>query len=268
MLLLSAESVTGQGKHSIQFISNPILYKLGNLENQYTITDSRFISASYFNQPSHEFGVAYSIEKRKLSFITGFSWLHQKHRVNYIVFHPDEQYEWEILDYYDIRLTENLLGIRIGGEYRINKTISVGLGLNLYIPLAIKSNMPLAGVHYTRSIYTYYSTPDSSYSELTSRLEHRIKRINGKGLIIPDLFITHELSKNFSLTVGCRYRFWSNQGDWLLKYEVNGFTKASDSNNDQLLFNSRIKNKGVYIYFGLKYTLKLKKRDPSKQKSD
>lgn len=256
VLLFHAQLITAQSKHSIRFISNPIMYKLGDLENQYTIIDNSFVTANYFNKPSQEFGLEYSIGKRTFSFFAGFSWIHQRHRANYIVYHPKENYEWKILKYHDIKLTQNLLGIRIGGEFRINKSISCGLGLSFYSSLQVKSNMSTQSIQYTSSVYSYYSTPDSSYSELSSKLDHKIQR-KSPWLIIPDLFITHELSKNFSLTVGCRYKFWSSQTDWLLKYEVKGFTEASESNNDQLLYSSRIQNKGVYAYFGLKYTLPL-----------
>ncbi len=263
VLLFSSHSVNAQSEHSIRFISNPMIYKLGSLENQYTINDNRFVHSNYFNQPSHEFGLEYSLCKKRSGFFAGLSWFQQKHRANYIVYHPDETYDWKILDYHDIQLTENLLGIRIGGQFRINKHVSFGLGLSLYAPLEIKSNMSIYKTQYTRYIYTYYSTPDSNYSELTSKLEHTIQRRIRKGLIIPDLSFNHALSNNFSLTLGFRFKFWSSEEDWLLKYEIKGFTEASESNNEQLVFSSRIQNKGLYAHFGLKYSLPLERKDKS-----
>lgn len=260
-LLSFAHTAIAQSKHAIRFNCNPIIYKLGNLEKQYTIIDNRFITANYFDQVSHDFGVEYSIQNKKSGFFAGLSWLHQKHRVNYVVYRPEEVYDWEILNFHDIQLTENLLGIRIGGEFRINKYIKFGLGLNFYVPVKFRSTLPLKGIHYTRYTYSYYNTPDSSYSELSSKLEHKIQRNKRDGLILPELFFTHSLSKNFSLTVGCRYKFWAKQGDWLISYEVNGFAEASESDNERLLFSSKVRNKGIQAFFGLRYTLPIGDKD-------
>ena len=226
LLLSFNQTAIAQSKHAIRFNCNPIIYKLGSLENQYTIIENRFITANYFDQLSHDFGVEYSFKKKKSIFLAGISWLRQKHRVNYVVYRPEEVYDWDILNFHDIQLTENLLGIRLGGEFRINKNITLGLGLNLYIPVKIKSTLPVKGIHYTRYSYSYYNTPDSSYSELSSKLEHKIQRRKRDGLILPELFFTHSLSKNFSLKIGCRYKFWANQADWLISYEVKGFEES------------------------------------------
>ncbi len=260
MLIFGIQSAISQRKHSISLISNPFIYKLGNLESQYTSVNNDFVKANYFNKPGFEFGFQYSLNlKNRFSYFVGFTWLNQRHKANYILFGPNEQFESLILNFHEIQLTENLIGIRMGSQFEINERLSLGLGVSFYAPLEIKSNMSTEKIHYTRSGYNLYNTPDSSYSELSFRLENKIQKRYGNGLIIPDIYFDYEMAKNFTLSLGCRFKLWTNQNDWILKYEVNGFTKPSSSGNEQLLFSSRIKSEGLYTYLGLKYTLPLSK---------
>lgn len=253
-------SAKAQGSNSLKLLVNPFVYRLGNIDNQYTSLDNEYISASYFNKPAQEFGLGYSYTKSKFSLNTGFSWFHRKHRVNLIFQNPDPSFSDMILNFHDIQLEENLLGIRVGGEYALSDQLSVGLNILLYAPLEIRSNMANYKIHYLRYGYNNVITPDTSYSELSFQMENKIRRAPRNGLIIPELYLTYELYKNLNLLVGCKFKFWTSKDDWLLKIDSKGFTNASESNNVEPLFDSRIKNQGFYSFIGLTYDLPLTRK--------
>lgn len=265
-ILFIAELGNAQGKHSIEVIANPLFYKLGNVSNQYTIVDNDFVIANYHNKPGHEIGLQYSLTtNNKFSYFAGFSWLHRKHEANYLIYGPNNDFNDNVLNFHEIQLTENLIGVRLGSEFSVNHSLSVGLGLSFYAPLEIMSNMPTELIHYTRYGYNHYYTPDSTYSEVSFKLDNKIQRSSRTGLIIPDIYVDHKLSNRFTLRLGCRFKIWKTQEDWMLKYEINGFTESSNINNDQLLFSSRIDNTGFYIYSGIKYSLPLTKKKSPKE---
>lgn len=247
---------------------------MGDINESFAQGKSKWVKVDYTKRNSFEFRLNYKRRvTQKTTVFIGTSYLNSRFELNTILL---PRVDWWSSSYGLIpfkyqafgaenRLLRNLsinyTGLNLGGSIAINENITIGAGLNAYIPFYHQFNTE---VEYSGkgSGSENKLVDEDSDETVVIHYSYDISVRTGevKSFLIPEINTDIRIFENCFITLGFRWKFWQGKYDKLIMADVQGYVDSSISTDIEQIHLSEARQQGMYYTFGIKYTLPVFKK--------
>lgn len=253
ILLIHCGISNAQKANGIQFLVNPYMQDVGNLEKRYTTVDCETVFSNHKKYPSYELGVLYHHD-----FNSNWGWgVGSTYRFAKF----NSEYQFTVYDQpnnviyeYKTASSVNYANFKFQASYRLTAKLLVNSFLNFELPIVENLNStPHYGVQF--NVTNHYITPDGS--TINEPIQSNKIDIDHSGYdtqlnITPEINLNYEVFKGFRLCAGFRYKFWKSKYP-IFKVQIDGFTGPENYNNQGVTYLSEVNNKDFSVFFGFLY---------------
>lgn len=238
-----------QSKSSLSIVLNPIMHRIGNIQNQFISVSHPNIYVNYEQKAMIEFGLQYEHKINETwCWGVGTTWRNISYQVRYELHNSDfsDGLFW-LINARQQFIKEHIFGIRFLSQYRINQKHAINFICNVYSPILQESNYD--------SGFEYQSNIASSTSGFWLYERVRLSFFKTPD-IVPELNFQSEILPNFNVVFGAKIKFWSFIP--LYYIDVSGYFNHDGVN--QVLHHSEISRKDLTYYVGFIYNIPFKKQ--------
>jgi hypothetical protein len=120
---------------------NPVIYRIGNIENQYVEVSNEYVKTNYLNLPGQEYRLDYELSSNLWGLTFGINYWQRNHELHLAVVDSYVTSQPVIFAHnYNIR-TRNI-GFSLGGSYKLQDGLKLYFSINAFSALEnISSNL-------------------------------------------------------------------------------------------------------------------------------
>lgn len=264
-LYFSCLLLYSQKTHHLEPFATPIIYQLGNINNQFTELENEHIGANYVNHPSFELGVQYRQKiNEKWGWSAGLNYQKTTYELKYLeLWVPlQENHSGDDLQEpswsFNKKVQLDYFGLRLGLDYHFTDRIILGLYINGFNNNTFKRD-PDANISQSVGSGGTSGEPDSTFTPISFLYRTNIEDQFSVPVIFPEVNAEFELFKNFYFSIGFRWKFWKSKYETVFTTSVEGYTNFEDQEIRPLHY-SEARTRGFYVFSGIKYSIPLRKK--------
>jgi hypothetical protein len=249
-----------QKKTSIEIYTNPFIYR-GNVNNQFTSVNNKYVDGEYTTPYIFESGFNYKVSHKKWGWYAGLSFMSEQQTFTMTSYIPDYHYINPV-DQIQVNFDSNYLGMKAGFNYSLNEKLILNFGVNVFNPISFLEKGPFwngLDIVLNNEYLVDPAAENPQTAEVTfAKYEYKLYDLFPVIYLIPEFSLDYKILPNTHLTLGARFKFWTKRTDTRFIASVEGYFDQNIP-QDEILHESEVTNRGLYTYIGLKYDIFLKK---------
>ncbi|RFC55586.1 hypothetical protein [Brumimicrobium aurantiacum] len=261
LVIFFSSIIYGQKTRKIEIYNNPFVYR-GNVNNQFTTVDHKYVVGEYQVPYIFETGLNYVSQKEKWGWYAGLSFMMEQQTFSLEFYAPAEYYVYRPTRIFQYNFDSYFISYKAGVNYSLTSKIQLNLGISIYDQIAPWYNFP--GHKSDLSMgYKYEPNADPGPHPPEELLiaHYNIEIHDGtpySTYFIPELRIDYEVFKDVCLAFGVRSKFWTGKFDYRFIAKVDGYLDETNQIH-QTFHESKIKSQGLYTYIGIKYDIPIER---------
>lgn len=259
-ILMSSSMLYSQEMRKIEIYNNPFVYR-GNVNNQFTTANNKYVDGKYEVPYIFETGINYIAQKEKWGWYTGLSFMMEQQVFSLSTYIPNEHYPYEPTFTFNYDFDSYFLGYKVGLNYSVKKKLQINVGISIFDQVVSRKMYPeyRLDLTLTQSYLNYSLEEPKPINKVESSYNIRTGGYPYPIIIIPEIRFDYKIYKNTFLTLGARTKFWTGNFDYRFLIKVDGYFDSTNPQNETL-HESRIKSQGIYTYIGIKYDIPIGKK--------
>ena len=262
-LSVCSSALYSQKTRKIEIYTNPFIFR-GNVNNQFTNANHKYVNGEYETPYIFETGVNYVSQKEKWGWYAGLSFMMEQQVFSLNAYTPAEYYKYTPKYSLQADLDSYFLGYKVGFSYALTDKLLLNFGLTIYDQISPWNRYPeytndlTLGIKYFNYVHPLYNP----VPEVTLFAKYNVKTFGSPYSIylIPEFRVDYKIFENTFLTFGARVKFWTGPLDYRFEIKVDGYFDSTNPQNETF-HESRVTSQGIFSDIGLKYDIPLLKKE-------